>query len=105
VSNCHTAEPPGWLIKRTDGKTAYGINAIALFYGLDADSIDPCAQPLAQLSDEQKEIGRRRTEEARAATGTDEAVDILRYWARRDLKVDVLDTGEWVILMPLMNPN
>ena len=100
-----STEPPGWLIKRTDGEADYGVVAIALFYGLDAGSLDPHTHWLAQLSDEQRMVGHERRNEAVAATGSDTDVDILRYWARRDLKVDVLDAGEWVILMPLTNPN
>jgi hypothetical protein len=94
-------EPTNWLIHRIDGKDHFGVAAIALLYGLSTEHINP----RAPLSDKQKEAGPWRRNQAVSATGTNEVVELLRYWARRDLNLDVLDADEWVILMPAMNPN
>ena len=91
-------------MKRTGEKVDFGSFAFALLYGIQPD-FDAHTHPLDQLSGEQKLAGVERRNEAVAATGSDDVVDILRYWARCDLKVDVLDTGQWVVLCPPMNPN
>jgi hypothetical protein len=89
-------EPANWLAHRVDGKVVqFSVMAVALLYGLPPDQIDPHAP----LSEEQWKVGRRRTKEAQAATGSDELVDVLWYWARAERGMDVLDLGDWVTLL------
>jgi hypothetical protein len=84
------------LTGTVDGQRIYGFPALALLYGIDAEVVRVAInfggteQPnLEDIPIEWRNAGRRRGSEATAATGSDELLDVLRYWAARDYGASV----------------
>jgi hypothetical protein len=93
------------LVRRGE-PNKYSALGLALLFGLPPDELDPdMADPVAQLSDEQREVGQQRWREAQSAWGSDEIADVLAYWAALVLGRDVLDTGDWIVLIPKVHLN
>lgn len=86
-----------WLCRKF-GEPVWSVLAISLLFGIPADQIDPHGG-LRQLSEAQQKQGRRRRREAQAATGSTTMVDTLRYWARIDLGLHVVDVDDEIRLI------
>jgi hypothetical protein len=109
LSETHTTtgEPkmtdkPTMLITEIDGVEVMSCDALSLLFGVSAADItahmkshvmhDMTAFPADWLK-----AGKRRVKEASAATGTNSLLEILEFWAARDLDaiiVPINDDGE-----------
>jgi tryptophan 2,3-dioxygenase len=83
-----------WLW-RQDGDPRWSVLAVSLLTGKPPEQIDP----YAPLSADWSKDARRRISEAEAATGSERLGDILRYWALRELGIDVLDLGDEIRIL------
>lgn len=80
------------LTGTVDGCPVLGFPAIALLYGVDAEVVRTAINFDGQDQPDHTDIpaewlgaARRRWREASAATGSDELLSVLGYWAQRDL--------------------
>lgn len=86
-----------WLIKRDDAGTILSTQAVSLLSGIPIDHLDPAAP----IPNDGLKSGRRRTREAAAHTGDNDVVSVMKYWANKELSLDVFDLGDQVILTEL----
>lgn len=95
-------DKPTILITEHNGQDVMSADALALLWGVPPDEIaaymkhhiinDMTAFPAEWLK-----AGKRRVKEASAAVGTNQLLEILEYWAARDLDaiiVPIDDDGE-----------
>lgn len=84
-----------WLWRR-DGEPQWSVLAMSLLCGKSPEQINPHAP----IPDEWLKDMRRRSYEAQAATDRGELVDVLRYWTRADLGMEIIDLGDEIRLFP-----
>lgn len=88
-------------INAINGEPMLDMIATAVLFGVDADQLTThIRQQSPGLADGVMfnakfpgawlKAGRRRASEARAATGSSDFLDVLRYWAMRDLGANVV---------------
>lgn len=70
----------------------------ALLYGVTVDQIKAIAP--GPIPDAWVKASRRRANEALAATGGDDLLDILEYWARKDYDAELVLVGRPTLLPP-----
>lgn len=90
------------LVREIDGEGRFSPAGVALIAGLNVTDVkawwglDVVA---ADLPKDWKRQGRRRSSEAKAATGSSNVVAALRYWAVKDYAADVEVDGNSVWLI------
>lgn len=81
-----------WLFKEEqDGKTVMSPTALALLCGIKVEDVDTSWQAVEDLPAEWMKAARRRTREAGSRVNSNNVVDILRYWVRKELGKDVVE--------------
>jgi hypothetical protein len=83
------------LMRDVDGELMLSPEALSLLFGVDVALIE--AQGKSTMHDGHITLpqawwqaGRRRTREAAAATGSEDLVDILGYWAARERGAEIV---------------
>ena len=83
-------------IRNHHGENLLDMTAMALLFGVTVAEINalPSADGALTLPAKWLRQGRRRANEAKAHTGSDELFDALRYWARKDHGADLVVVRE-----------
>lgn len=73
------------LIRNIDGEPMLTADALSLLFGVTPEAITKhSTDPMTVFPAKWIKAGRRRTREAQAATGKDDILAVLAYWARKD---------------------
>lgn len=76
---------PTMLIRTIGGEPMLSADAMSLLFGVTPEAItEHSTDPMTVFPAEWIKAGRRRTREAQAATGKDDILAVLAYWARKD---------------------
>jgi hypothetical protein len=73
------------LIAVVDGKQKISALAAALLMGIDLETVIELVERGDPFPDEWMQAKRRRRKEAKAATGSDDFIVALEYWALKEL--------------------
>lgn len=95
-------DKPTMLITEHNGVEVMSTDALSLLFGVPADAITAhmkshIIHDMTAFPAEWLKAGKRRVKEASASTGTNQLLEILEYWADRDLGavlVPINDDGE-----------
>ncbi|MEM6109215.1 hypothetical protein AAHS21_23710 [Mycobacterium sp. 050272] len=91
------------LIIWVDGRGKLTALALSLIYGVPVDEVDQKYVEWESrgglAASDWGPQGARRTREAAARVNSYDAVDVLRYWADKELGADVLRIGTGVMLV------
>lgn len=79
------------LAQITEEGPSWSPEAVSLFVGVPADEIRAAGvSSIEALPVEWLKAGRRRSAEARAVTGTNDALTGLRYWAAKEFNRELI---------------
>jgi hypothetical protein len=92
-------DKPTMLITEVNGVEVMSADALALLFGVPADAITEYLRrniinDMTAFPAEWLKAGKRRVKEASAATGTNQLLEILEYWADRDLGAVIVPIDE-----------
>jgi hypothetical protein len=95
-------DKPTMLITEVNGTSVMSADALSLLFGVPADDIvdhmkHNIIDDMTRFPAPWLKAGKRRVKEASAATGVNGLLEILEYWAARDLDaviVPIDDNGE-----------
>jgi hypothetical protein len=90
---------PTMLITEIDGVSVMSAAALALLFGIPADDIvehmkHNIIDDMTRFPSSWLKAGKRRVKEASAATGVNDLLEVLEYWAARDLDAVIVPIDE-----------
>lgn len=98
-----TTPAPEWLVVWVEGRGKLTALALSLLYGVPVEEVDQKHREWVPrgglVASDWGPQGARRAREAAARVNSYDAVDVLSYWADKDLAADVLNVEAGVLVV------